>query len=215
MRKFPIKLTKAEAKKADEAGFWATAQYSQHLILAVMQGYKRQPDIDFLNGLFATYHFLKHNIFPEAFGKAMELKLPGIAECFQVFKDTPDDHAMTESLFMAKPKIPHKKMLKILLDAMDRAREKCFHARYAMDNELGLLCDDETYVVRAISDLTGVPAGDITMDTQVEELKLNKNDRLEKLSKMIAVDYGLEDNFLEHADLETVNDIVDVISPKN
>jgi hypothetical protein len=210
MKRCPVRLKKEEAKKASDAGLWATAQYAQHLIRAVKDNYERKPDMDSQNGMYAAYYFLKH-IFADASAKTKEINLPELAKCFEVFNDMPADSVMEESLGMANPKIPQEEMVETLKKALDKAREQSYLARFAMDMGVGLLYDNETDVIYTISDVAGIPAKQISLETIVDDLNLS-DEQLLKISKMLAENYGLDDDFLVDRVPETVGEIVDMIT---
>lgn len=210
MRRCPIKLTKEEAEKASDAELWAIAQYATHLIRVVKENYERKPDLYSQNGMYAAYYFLKQ-IFADASAKAKELNLPEIAKCFEVFKDMPENAVMEESLWMANSKIPYVEMLETLKNARDKASDQCNLARFAIDMGAGLIYDNETDVISAISDVTGIPMTKIRPETLIADLKLNDT-KLMEISKMLAENYGLKNDFLVDCVPETVGEIVDIIS---
>ena len=212
MRRCPIKLSKEEAKKASDAELWAIAQYATHLIRVVKENYERKPDLYSQNGMYAAYYFLKH-IFAGASAKAREINLPEIAKCFEVFKDMPEDTVMEESLWMANPKVPYEGMLETLKNAMEKASERCYLVRFAMDMGAGLIYDNETDVISAIADVTGIPMTKIRPETLIDDLKLN-DEKLMEISKMLAEDYGLKNDFLVDFLPENVEEIVDMIAPE-
>lgn len=212
MRGTIIRLTREEAKMASDANLWAISQYSIHLILAVMGNFKRSPDMDSQNGMYAAYYFLKH-IFADASAKAEEINLPGLAKCFKVFNGMPENSVMEESLGMANPKIPHEVMLETLKDALNIAREQCYIARHAIDTGSGLYVDDEISVISTIADVTGIPMDKISLETKIEDLPLDDRVNLMKLSKLLAEGNSLKEDFLMTASPETVKDILQLIYP--
>lgn len=209
MRRCGIKLTKVEADAADAAGFWATAQYARHLILALKNNYKQEPDIDSQNGLYAGYYFLKQ-IFADTAVKAKELKLPALAKCFNPFKDMPEASVMEESLGMADPKIPQAEMVEILQTALSKAMKQCYLAIFAIDMGRGLLYDDETQIIRCVADAAGVPPENISLKTRIKDLALGLFGP-GRLVKSMAEYYNYEEDFIELDGTETVEEIVDMV----
>lgn len=209
MRRCSIKLTKAEAEAANDAGFWTTAQYARHLILALKNNYKQEPDIDSQNGLYAGYYFLKQ-IFADTAARAKELKLPALAKCFDPFKGMPEEGIMEESLGMADPKIPQAEMVEILQNGLDKAMDQCYLAIFAIDMGKGIRCDYETEIIRCVADAAGVPAKNITVKTRIKDLSLGILE-LRELFKSLAERYGYEEEFIARDCPDTVEEIVDMV----